>query len=157
MPTEKNSEFLDHHLKQLMKQGGSYIKDTGDFLKCLEAVEKIPKGIILVTADVVGLYSSISHDGGLNILWKQYDKFKDKMVPEDIIKLADFVLKYDLFEFACKFYQQIWGTAIGTKFASPFACIFMDYIKTGFLKTPAIKLWLWKRFIDDIFFIWTDS
>ena len=29
------------------------------------------------------------------------------MVPEDIIKLADFVLKYDLFEFACKFYLQI--------------------------------------------------
>ena len=31
MPTEKLSEFLDHHLKPLMKQGESYIKDTGDF------------------------------------------------------------------------------------------------------------------------------
>ena len=25
------------------------------------------------------------------------------------------------------------------------------------LKTQIIKLWLWKRFIDDIFIIWTDS
>ena len=33
----------------------------------------------------------------------------------------------------------------------------MDYIETEFLKTQAIKPWLWKRFIDDIFFIWTDS
>ena len=31
------------------------------------------------------------------------------------------------------------------------------YIKTEFLKTQAIKPWLWKRFIDVMFFIWTDS
>ena len=63
----------------------------------------------------------------------------------------------NLFEFDCKFYQQISGTAIGTKFVLPYACIFMDFIETEFLKTQAIKPWLWKRFIDDIFFIWTDS
>ena len=141
-----------------MKQGESYIKDTGDFLEKLKRVEGIPKGAILVTADVVGLYPSIPHDGGLEILRKQYDKFKDKMVPtEDIIKMADSVLKNNLFEFDCKFYQQISGTAIGTKFAPPYACIFMDFIETEFLKTQAKKPWLWKRFIDDIFFIWTDS
>ena len=158
MPTENVSEFLDHHLKPLMKQGESYIKDTGDFLEKLKRVEGIPKGAILFTADVVGLYPSIPHDGGLEILQKQYDKFKDKMVlTEDIIKMADFVLKNNLFEFDRKFYQQISGTAIGAKFAPPYACIFMDFIETEFLKMQAIKPWLWKRFIDDIFFIWTDS
>ena len=30
-PTEKVSEFLDHHLQSVMKQGESYIRDTGDF------------------------------------------------------------------------------------------------------------------------------
>ena len=65
MPTEKISEFLDHHLQPLMKQGESYIKDTGDFLEKLKRVGEIPKGAILVTADVVGLYPSIPHDGGL--------------------------------------------------------------------------------------------
>ena len=33
----------------------------------------------------------------------------------------------------------------------------MDFIETEFLKTQAIKPWLWKISIDDIFFIWTDS
>ena len=32
----------------------------------------------------------------------------------------------------------------------------MDYIETEFLNSKEIKLWLWKRFIDDIFFIWSD-
>ena len=71
--------------------------------------------------------------------------------------MVDFVLKNNLFEFDCKIYQQISSTAIGTRFALPYACIFMDYVETEFLKTQAIKPWLWKRFIDDIFFIWTDS
>ena len=35
--------------------------------------------------------------------------------------------------------------------------IFMDFIETGFLQTQSVKLWVWKRFIDDVFFIWTDS
>ena len=39
---------------------------------------------------------------------------------EDIIKMADFVLKNNLFEFNCHFYQQILGMAIGTKFAPPY-------------------------------------
>ena len=71
--------------------------------------------------------------------------------------MAEYVFKNNLFEFNSKFYKQISGTAIGTKFAPPYACIFMDYIETEFLKSQEIKPWLWERFIDDIFFIWTDT
>ena len=61
----------------------------------------------------------------------QYKKFIDKTVPtEDIIKMDEFVLKNNLFEFNWKFYKQISGTAVGVKFAPPYACIFMDYIET---------------------------
>ena len=64
---QKVSQFLDHQLQPIMKQGNSYIKDTGDFLEKLRAVGEIPKGTILVTADVVGLYPSIPHDEGLKV------------------------------------------------------------------------------------------
>ena len=55
IPTEKISEFLDHHLQPLMKQGESCIKDTEGFLGKLKAVREIPKRAILVTADVAPL------------------------------------------------------------------------------------------------------
>ena len=32
-PTEKVSEFLDHHLQRVMKSGKSHVKDTEDFLQ----------------------------------------------------------------------------------------------------------------------------
>ena len=55
------------------------------------------------------------------------------MVPtEDIIKMANFELTNNLFEFGSKFYQQISSTAIKTKFLPPYACIFMEYIETEF-------------------------
>ena len=58
-----------------------------------------------------------------------------------------------LFEFDSKFYKQISGTAIGTKFVPEYACIFMDYVETEFLKTQDIWSWFRKRFTDDIFYM----
>lgn len=47
-----------------LKQDELYIKDNGDFLKKLKAVNEIPKGPILAIADLGGLYVSIPHNGG---------------------------------------------------------------------------------------------
>ena len=134
------SGILLNVILPVTKEAKSYIKDTADFLDKLKDLGEIPERAILVNADVVGLYPSIPHTEGREVLRKQYDKFLHKKVPtEDIIKMADFVLKNNFFEFNYKFFQQILGTAIGTKFAlPPYDCIFMDYI-------------------DDVFFIWTDS
>ena len=92
--TEKFSEFLDHYMQPVVKERKLYIKDTPDFLDKLKDLGEIPEGAILVTADVVGLYPSIPHTEGLEVLCKQYDKFLHKTVPrEDIIKMANFLLK----------------------------------------------------------------
>ena len=69
--------------------------------------------------------------------------------------MAEFVLNNNIFEFNSKAYQQKSGTAIGTKFASPYACIYMDEVEQKFLETQSKKPLIWLRYIDDIFFIWT--
>ena len=58
-PTEKASEFLDFHLKRVMQNGASYIKDSNDFMNKVKNID-IPNDAFLVTPDVVGLYSSIT-------------------------------------------------------------------------------------------------
>ena len=68
MPNEKVSEFLDYHLKSLMQNGQSYIKDSGDFSKKIKYLGSLPENVILITADVVGLYPSIPHEAGLQQL-----------------------------------------------------------------------------------------
>ena len=137
-----------------MKQGGSYVRDTGDFLAKVKTAGEVRKGAILVTTHVVEIYPSIPHSEGLDILKKQYEIYPNKKVStEEIGKMTDFVLKNNLFEFASKFYKKVSGTAIRTKFAPPYACIFTDHNETEFLNAQDIKPRFWKRFIDDIFYM----
>ena len=82
---KKVSEFLDHHLKPIMQEGWSYIKDTEDFLKKIQNMGKIPQDSILVTADVVGLYPSIPHNAGLRGLKDALDCRQNKKVPTDML------------------------------------------------------------------------
>ena len=152
------SEFLDFHLKPLMQKGRSYIKDTGHFLEKLRQLGQVPENAILVTADVVGLYPSIPHRDGLKYLHEKLEEREIKEIQsKDLVEMAEFVLKNNYFEFDGKIYQQISGTAIGTKFAPPYACLFMDKVETDFLDNEEVKPWLWLRYIDDIFFVWTED
>ena len=73
---------------------------------------------------------------------------------EDLIKMARLVLQNNNFEFNGIVKQEIAGTAIGTKFAPKYACIFMDKLESDFLNTQEYLPLVWYRYIDDIFFIW---
>ena len=105
-PAEKVSEFLDYHFKLVMQSGRSYIKDSGDFLKKIKNLGSLPKNAILVTADV--------EEALENKNYKQISTDK-------LVKMAQFVLKNNFFEFNNDVFQQLSATAIGTKFAPPFA------------------------------------
>ena len=156
-PTEKISEFLDFHLKSIMQEGASYIKDTADFQDKIKNL-RVPKDAFLVTADVAGLCPNIPHEAGLKSLKEALDRRREKKIStEDLVKMAEFVLKNNYFEFDRSVYQQVSGTAIGTKFAPPYACIFMDRLENSFLEIQSLKPLVWLHYIDDIFSIWTHS
>ena len=154
--TEKVSEFLDPHIKPVMQGGKSYIKDSGHFLEKIKTLRCIPDNVLLVTADVVGLYPSIPHQAGLIALKEALGNRLLKKIPtDDLIKMAEFVLSNNFFEFNSDIFQQISGTAIGTKFTPPYACIYMDQVEQKFLATQINQPLIWLRYIDNLFFIWT--
>ena len=139
-----------------MQKGWLYIKDSGDFIKKTWNLGSIPENTILVMADVVDLYPSIPHEAGLKALREVLDNREEHTVPTSkLTKMTDFVLKNNYFEFNKQIKQKISGTAIGTKFVPPCACLFMDTIETTFLQTQELQPLVWFRYIDDIFFIWT--
>ena len=84
IPTEKASEFLDSHLKTIMQESWSYIKDSEDFIN-------------KVTADVVALYPSIPHKAGLKAIKNALEKRKQKHIStEKVINMGELVLKNSL-------------------------------------------------------------
>ena len=105
-PTERISEFLDLHLKPIMRDGNSYIRDSSHFLEKIKSIRSIPNNALLVTADVVGFYPSVPHSSGLNSLRKALQKRLNKQIPtNDLVKMAKFVLSNNYFEFSEKVFQ----------------------------------------------------
>ena len=85
--------------------------------------------------DVVGLYPNIPHGEGLASLYKFLETRENKQISSDILaELAKIVLKSNIFEFDEKTFKQKSGTAIGTKFARPYAIIYMADLEEKLLE-----------------------
>ena len=75
----------------------------------------------------MGLYASIPHNIGLRALKEALDKHEQIKIPtDDLLQMAEFVLKNTFFEFNNQIKRKISGTALGTKCAPTYVCIFMD-------------------------------
>ena len=91
-----------------MQNGWSYIRDSNDFINKIKNLKNIPSNSILVTADVVGLYPSTPHESGLNAIKEALENRARKSVPvSDILKMLEFVLKNNYFEFNGNVKQQL--------------------------------------------------
>ena len=102
--------------------------------------------------DVSSLYTSIPHDGALQALKYFLDKREDcSIFTATLLRLTEFVLNMNTFQFNRKFYCQMKGVAMGTKMGPSIACLFLGYLEelmfALFKRTTPI---LYKRYIDDI-------
>ena len=122
----------------------------------MKRIGNVPERSFLVNADVVGPYPSIPHKEGILALKSKLEEQTFSKIPtNDLDKLAEFVLKNIFFEFSKEIKQQISGTTIRTKFSPPYACIYMDKTEADFLEWQELQPFVWLRYIDNIFFIWT--
>ena len=153
--TEKLSAYIDHHIRALVPQIPTYIKDTTHFINTIEGIKLSPTDL-LVTIDVSALYTSIPHNEGLLAINKALEENNyDQLLKTFICRLAHQVLTKNYFKFNEKIYHQIQGIAMGTRMALSYANLFMHQLETNILRTLTLKPDYWYRFIDDIFMIWT--
>jgi peptide-methionine (R)-S-oxide reductase len=151
-PTEKLSEFVDYHLNPFLKEIPSYIKDTNDFVNLCNDIQLKPNERI-ITLDVSSLYTNIPHKEGIAAVEKFMTPRVGKEKAQMIAKFTEMVLTGNIFEFNGKLFLQKCGTAMGSKMAPSYACIYMHIMEQEFLSKAPIKPRIWKRYIDDIFCI----
>ena len=155
-PTERISEFEDHFIGPLIPLSQSFIWDLTHLINILNELTLQP-WVLLCTLDITSLYTNIAHNEG-------FQSIKEILAihrpPNDIphtsyiIELLEVVLTNNHFEFNGTFYHQVLGTVMGTKLAPSFANLFMSKCEEKYVYTYPLQPILWKRFIDDIFFIW---
>ena len=107
--TENMSLFVDYHAKHLVQKIPSYLQDTPDLLRKLEEWKDVtlPEEVFPVSIDVVGLYTNIPNDEGLETFRKALDKREDKTVTTELlVEMLSKVLKTNIFEFNNELYLQ---------------------------------------------------
>ena len=159
---KKISKFVDFHAKNLVPLIPSYLQDTPDLLRQFETLNEqdLPEESFPISIDVVGLYTNIPTEEAIEAMRKTLETRKDKTVSTNtLIELLEHVLRLNIFEFNSELYIQNIGTAMGTKAAPTIANIFMAEMDEKIQKCAIFEnksvIHFYKRFIDDVFMIWT--
>ena len=166
-PTNRLSTFIDRLLQPFTKRVKSYVKDTQHFLyKLSKYKDKLDNGDLLVTCDVVSLYTNVTESLAKNALNFWIEKF-----PEDlnarfnknfIFEATNILLRNNTFQFNGEYFFQRKGCSMGSVFSPIIAILSMGYLEEKLYKkageiNPTLKSYLesnWQRFIDDCFLIW---
>mmetsp|Transcript_40948 Transcript_40948/g.85450 ORF Transcript_40948/g.85450 Transcript_40948/m.85450 type:complete len:573 (-) Transcript_40948:730-2448(-) len=161
-PTGQVSHFLHCQLIDAVNAHTHVLKDSLSLIRQLESLSFSPEqNILLTSADVAALYPSINIEDGMKAL--QWFMAQHSSIPLNLqpkyLKLARFVLENNYVD--CKgiegsFLQKI-GTAMGTSFSVTYATIFMIWLETPIINEFQQQIVLYKRYIDDIFLIWSGS
>lgn len=141
--TTKWSKYLDTHLVTL--ETPFVLRDSFDLITQTEGLT-LPDDAILVTADVESLYTNMS----LDRLYSTIGKRTSDPIWTAILR---FICSNNFFEYNSEVFRQIDGIAMGTNAAVSCANLYLDEFDRHF--APSCKLY--RRYIDDIFFVWTGS
>ena len=90
--------------------------------------ERFNENHAIFSFDVVSLYTNIPHDDGVAAIINRGEIFNNTKNYTTTAKLAELVLKNNIFKFNDEWYIQQQGTAMGTKMAPAYANIFLATI-----------------------------
>ena len=159
--TEPISQYIDRHIKSMVSQLPSFLKDTTDFLNKLKAVQNFEKDSFLCTMDITSLYTNVPHIEGLEALTHFLNERQTRTPPTDfLVGLSRLILNRNYFKFENAYYLQCQGVSMGSPCSPNYANLFMGKFEEDFVyhNNPfLIFLKCWFRYIDDIFFIFNGS
>ncbi|XP_073413499.1 uncharacterized protein [Dendrobates tinctorius] len=152
------SNIVDYFLKPIVSTLPSFIKDTTSALQCIDQLH-LERNMIMVTADVEALYTSIRHSDGLAATkWFLNTSNISSPIDDLILISLEFVLHDNVFTFNNSIFLQMQGTAMGVSCAPAYANLFLGAWERDLFQGDLIQgvnnVHNWMRYIDDIFYLW---
>ena len=155
-PTYAISGYLVRILSPVVGNTDYTVKNSCEFAdftrdKTLNACEE------LVSFDVVSLFTKIPVDLAVKVAEERLREDaslgqRTSLPVEDIIHLLSFCLKTTQFTYNGTYYQQVFGTAMGSPVSAVIANMVMEDVEQRALATSPVKPFFWKRYVDDVIF-----
>ena len=123
----------------------------------------------MYSCDIESVYTSVPTELGLETfeywIMRKGDLIPRRFIKEFILEAIEFILKNSNFLFDTKMFNQIIGTAMGSKCARPYACLTIGYQEETKMFTKDLPKYFsneecllikefFKRYMDDNCFFW---
>src|ERR1044072_767771 len=109
----------------------SYIKNSSHFKEKIDT--HIPVNYILVSFDVVSLFTNVPVSQFLEFLSVKLTDMDFPVPCNNLIKLIDISMKQNVFSFNNNFCRQVFGTGMGSSLSPVIANLYMEFFETQLL------------------------
>ncbi|XP_071580435.1 uncharacterized protein [Temnothorax nylanderi] len=152
---QKEALFCEFFLgKESIPKPRSHIKDSWSFVRRI-ANSNIDTDEILISLDVTALFTNIPKDlvcEGVRKRWHHISQYT-KLNLAQFLHAIELILQSTSFGFDGEFYEQIFGSPMGSPLSPILADIVMDDLETHCISRLNFEIRVFLRYVDDIFAI----
>lgn len=150
-PTYKVSKYLSNFLKHAFQLDSYHTKNSFELVAELQGVI-IPENYILVSLDVVSLFTNIPTDLTIELVTERWQLIQDhcKLNLAQFLELLKFVFSNNYFKFEDRFFKQVDGLGMGNCLSPICSDIVMSELQNSCLQKLSFKPPFYKRYVDDI-------
>jgi len=150
-PLHNLATFLQKILQDSLPIAPSHINNSLDLIHKLESLY-IPDNYILVSLDVISLFTNVPIESVIDILEEKWSFIeKHFIIPkEEFFNAINLILYSTFFTFNNKFYKQTYGAPMGSPLSPIIADLFLQKLEMDVLNNLPIKPIFYFRFVDDI-------
>ncbi|XP_011882019.1 PREDICTED: uncharacterized protein LOC105569853 [Vollenhovia emeryi] len=148
------ARFLHEILETSVIKPRSHIKDSWAFTKLIQN-RRIEREEILLSLDVTALFNNIPKELVIKAIEKRWQEISQKTFfnLKQFLYATELVLSSTSFSFNGQFYEQIFGSPMGSPLSPILADLVMDDLETFCLEQLEFEVNTYYRYVDDVFTI----
>lgn len=152
-PSYKTSQYVSKILKSAVNQEQYNINSSYQFCEFIND-QKIPANYVLVSLDVVALFTSVPVDLILQSIRDRWSDFEQHTHIDEnfFVKMVEFCLTSSYFQFRDKYYLQTFGAAMGNPTSPSAVDLVMEVLLDSVLEKLAaiFPVPFLRKYVDDL-------
>ena len=148
------SKLFEKILRKSLPPPNSQAKNLFIF-KDIISKTKIPTDHIMISLDVSSLFTNVPFDLIINSINKRWNFIKSatNLPLEEFKRGIEFLMNNTFFQFDNKYYQQVFGTPMGSPISPMLADLVLQDLEEVVLNKLSFKIYAYYRYVDDAFLI----